>query len=95
MPDNTPLSLPAAEFLSTLEGGDYPQALVDSFPRIVNAIVDLRAHPVELKRYFESLLRDMRGGRKGFPLAVLMNIQDLRDRLVGPEVDADGVLKWF
>lgn len=95
MPDNTPLSLPATEFLSTLQGSDYPQALVDRFPRIVNSIIELRKSPVELKSYFDSLLRDMRGGRQGFPLDVLMNLQDLRDRLVGPETDAEGVVRWF
>ena len=95
MPDTTPLSMPAAEFLSTLEGSDYPQALADNFPRIVNSIVELRSNPVELRAYFESLTRDIRGGRKGFSLGVLMNIQDLRDRLIGPETDVDGALKWF
>lgn len=95
MPDHTPLSLPATEFLSTLEGSDYPQALVDSFPRIVNAIVELRGNPDDLKNYLDTLLRDMRGGRKGFSLEVLMNIQALRDCLIGPETDAEGEVKWF
>ena len=40
MPDNTQLSAQAADFLSTLESGDYPKVLVDSYPRIMNAIVD-------------------------------------------------------
>ena len=95
MTDSTPLSTQSLEFLSTLEGADYPKALVGRFPRIVNAMMGLRGDPVALKSYMESLLRDMRGGRQGFPLDVLMNIQDMRDRLCGPETDAEGVVKWF
>lgn len=95
MADNTPLSAQSVEFLSTLEGNDFPKALVERFPRIVNAMMDLRGDPAGLKAYMESLLRDMRGGRQGFPLDVLMNIQDMRDRLIGPETDAEGVVKWF
>lgn len=95
MPDNTQLSVQAAEFLSTLEGGAYPKALVDSYPRIMNVIVDLHHDRVELRTYLDELLRDTRGGRKGFSIGVLMDIQDMRDRLVGPETDAEGVVKWF
>lgn len=95
MPDDTQLSAEAADFLRTLEGSDYPKALVDSFPRIVNAIVELRDDRAKLKSYLDALLNDMRGGRKGFSLSVLMNIQDLRDRLVGPEPDTDGVSRWL
>lgn len=95
MADTTPLSAQSVEFLSTLEGIDYPKALVERFPRIVNAMMDLRHDPVALKAYMTSLLRDMRGGRQGFPLDVLMNIQDMNDRLVGPETDPEGVVKWF
>ncbi|MEK6592069.1 MAG: hypothetical protein AABZ67_03190 [Pseudomonadota bacterium] len=95
MPDDTKLSAEAADFLRTLEGSDYPKALVESYPRIVNAVVELRDDRVELKKYLDTLLNDVRGGRKGFSLSILMNIQDLRDRLVGPEPDTDGVSKWL
>ena len=95
MPDNTPLSAQAVEFLSTLEGIEYPKALAEGYPRILNAIMELRHDRVELRSYFDTLLRDMRGGRKGFALDVLMNIQELKDRLVGPETDASGAIRWF
>lgn len=95
MHDDTPLSAPAIAYLSTLVGSDYPKELVETFPRIVNAIVALRDNPVGLKGYMNSLLQDMRGGRKGFPLGVLMDIQAMKDRLVGPESDGEGVVKWF
>lgn len=95
MPDDNQLSAEAADFLRTLEGSEYPKELVESYPRIINAIVELREDRVGLKNYMDALLNDVRGGRKGFSLSVLMNIQDLRDRLVGPEPDTDGVSKWL
>ena len=95
MPDTTPLSAQATQFLSTLEGSAYPQALVDKYPRIVNSIVAARNDPVELKNYMQSLLRDARGGRQGFPLDVLMDIQAMSDLLVPPDTEPDGTLKWF
>ncbi len=95
MPDTTPLSAQAAEFLSTLEGSAYPQALVDKYPRIINSIVAVRNDPVELKNYMTTLLRDTRGGRQGFPLDVLLAIQSLSDLLIPPETEPDGTLKWF
>lgn len=95
MTDDTQLSAQAVEFLSTLEGGDYPKALVEGYPRIMNTIVELRDDRDKLKNYMDTLLNDVRGGRKGFSLGILMNIQDLRDRLVGPEPDTDGVSRWL
>lgn len=95
MADDTQLSAQAVEFLSTLEGGDYPKALVEGYPRIMNTIVELRDDRDKLKNYMDTLLNDVRGGRKGFSLGILMNIQDLRDRLVGPEPDTDGVSRWL
>lgn len=91
MADTTPLSKDAVEFLSTLQGSDYPTALVAAFPRIVNTIVLGMRDKVGLRDYFDSLLRDTRGGRKGFPLGVLMDIQALRDRLIGHDGDTNTV----
>lgn len=93
MADHTPLSAEAVEFLSTLQGADYPTALVAAFPRIVNTIVLGRRDKVGLREYFDSLLRDTRGGRKGFPLGVLMDIQALRDLLIGHDPN-DKAVHW-
>jgi hypothetical protein len=95
MSDDTKLSAEAESFLRTLDGADYPKALVEGYPRIINAIVELKDDRDKLKSYMDTLLNDVRGGRKGFSLGILMNIQDLRDRLVGPEPDTDGVSKWL
>ena len=50
---------------------------------------------IHMKNYMQSLLRDARGGRQGFPLDVLMDIQAMSDLLVPPDTEADGTLKWF
>jgi hypothetical protein len=59
--------------------------LVDQYPRIANTIVELRYERAKLENYFQSLLNDARGGRQGFPFSVLMNLQTLRDVMLGSE----------
>ena len=86
MPDDAPeLSQEADDFYRTLPGDEYPQALVDQYPRIANTIVELRYDRAKLENYFQSLLNDSRGGRQGFPFSVLMNLQSLRDLMLGSE----------
>ena len=83
MPESVELSPEAEDFFRTLPGNEYPQALVDQYPRIANSIVELRYDHVKLANYFQSLLNDARGGRVGFPFAVLMNLQNLKDLMLG------------
>lgn len=77
------LAQEADDFFRTLPGDQYPQALVDQYPRIANTIVELRYDQPKLANYFQSLLNDARGGRVGFPFAVLMNLQNLKDLMIG------------
>ena len=72
-------------FFRKLPGDAYPQALVDQYPRIANTIVELRYDRAKLEDYFQSLLNDSRGGRQGFPFGVLMNLQNLREAMLGTE----------
>lgn len=89
MPETTPekveLTQEADDFFRTLPGDQYPQALVDQYPRIANMIVELREDRAKLKSYFDSLLNDSRGGRHGFPFKVMLDIQNLRDVLLPSE----------
>lgn len=85
MPEEVELSQEADDFFRTLPGDEYPQALVDQYPRIANSIVELRYDRAKLEAYFQSLLNDSRGGRQGFPFSVLMNLQTLRDSMLGTE----------
>ena len=94
MADEVHLSAAADDFFRTLSGTDYPQALVDGYPRIANTIVELRDDREKLKSYFDTLLSDTRGGRQGFSFKVLMDIQNLHDLLVGPQTGSDDIIKW-
>lgn len=94
--DKPKLDGAADEYFRTLPGLKYPQALVDGYPRIANKIVELKDDKRQLVGYFESLSNNTRGTRQGFPFSVLMNIQDLREVMVG---DATGFVlddtnKW-
>jgi hypothetical protein len=90
------LEAPTDDYLRSLPGLKYPQALVDTFPRIANTIVSLRTNKPQLRAYFDSLLNDTRGGRQGFPFSVLMNIQDLREAMLGEATGfvLDDTTKW-
>jgi hypothetical protein len=85
MPEEVELSTEANDFFRTLPGDQYPQALVDSYPRIANTIVELRYDQGKLESYFQSLLNDARGGRQGFPFKVLVDLQNLRDAMLGTD----------
>lgn len=94
MTTSIPLSEQAKEYLSTLEANAYPKSLAERYPRIIDSIVGMRHDPRELREYFEALLNDKRGGRQGFSLGVLLDIQNLKEQLLGSEIDAKDVLRW-
>jgi hypothetical protein len=54
-----------------------PETLARDFPRIANHLCELWKRPVRCDEYFEQLLIDRRGGRKGFPSAVAMELSRL------------------
>jgi tankyrase len=63
----------------------YPSQLEAMFPRVLNKIVALWDEP-EIDDYFEELLVDRRGGRKGFPPEVVQEIfflSNVHDRATG------------
>jgi hypothetical protein len=88
------LSADADSYFRTLPGTDYPQALANGFPRIANTIVELREDRTKLTQYFDSLLNDTRGGRQGFPFSVLMELQNLRDLMLGNVFGPDDSTRW-
>lgn len=94
MAENVELSVDADSYFRTLPGTDYPQALASGYPRIANAIVELRDDRAKLTQYFDSLLNDTRGGRQGFPFAVLMELQNLRDLMLGNVFGPDDSTRW-
>jgi hypothetical protein len=94
MSEKAELTTDADSFFRTLPGKDYPQTLADNFPRIANTIFELRDDRVKLTQYLDSLLNDTRGGRQGFPFSVLMEIQNLREVLLGNVFGPDDSTRW-
>ncbi len=80
---NEPLSPTAEHYLSQTPGLKYPKALVSHYPRIANQLVALKDDKEALRDYFNELTHDRRGSRHGFPFDVLMDINDLRDTMLG------------
>lgn len=70
-------------YLRSVPGLAYPSALVARFPRIANRIAQLSGDTEGLKAYFDQLTNDLRGGRQGFPFEVLMELNSLREVIVG------------
>ena len=94
--DSVQLAGAAEEYFRNLPGLKYPEALTKDYPRIANKIFELKDDKRGLRDYFESLANDMRGGRQGFPFGVLMNIQDLREAILGEATGfvIDDTTKW-
>lgn len=83
-PQNAPaptveLTSTATSVLATLPNNVKPILLSIDFPHVVNKIAELWTRPILLDRYFEELSMDARGGRKGFPLGVALEIANLRE----------------
>jgi type IV pilus assembly protein PilE len=70
-----------------------PHALAKQYARIANLLCAVWQDVAACRKYFTELLVDNRGGREGFPQAVLQEIQALQEyylRLYAPsEVDGD------
>ena len=73
----------AEAFYRALPPADYPAALIEGFPHLANYIHRQRGNREALRSYFESLITVSSGGRQGFSLNVLSNIQMLFDIMVG------------
>lgn len=67
------------EWLETLPLSVRPQTLAKDFGRIVNALRTTWHRPEVCLEYFEDLLIDRRGDRRGFPAEVAMEIAALKD----------------
>lgn len=80
---DAPTLLPDTEaWLRAVPGLPYPQALAAQFPRIANALAAARHDPDAMRARFDELLNDHRGGRRGFPFDVMMDLLALREALI-------------
>ena len=71
-----PMSL---DWLSHLPSNVRPRALLTHFPRIANLVALQWNNPATCRAYFDDLLIDHRGTRKGFPADVRRELLALRD----------------
>ncbi|MEO8297609.1 MAG: hypothetical protein ABI574_07335 [Burkholderiales bacterium] len=72
------LSNPAMAWLENLAPQVRPQQLAQRFPRIVNRFAQVWPDAELTQRYFDSLMLDDRGTRKGFPPEVMEELIVLR-----------------
>jgi hypothetical protein len=69
-----------------------PRHVQVKYPRIANRLANLWPEVEQCEQYFEELLTDKRGGRKGFPLAVAQEIASLRDYYF--RLHHKGIVAW-
>ena len=67
------------KWLDALPHRVQPHALCDFYPRIANLIAAMWQDTEGLRRYFDELLIDRRGGRRGFPQDVARDLRAIRD----------------
>ena len=94
--DTVQLTTAAEDYFRTLAGLKFPQALADKYPRIAQTIFALKDDANQLRACFAALIEDARGDRLGFPFDVLMDIQALREIMLGDvnQFVADDNTKW-
>ena len=73
------LSAAAEALLASIDESARPKELALAFPRIVNRMAGLWKTQPQMNHYFEELLTDTRGNRKGFSLDILMELTALKD----------------
>ena len=67
-----------AAWIECLPKSIRPMSLALQFPRIANSVCAVWLDQPACSKYLSELLTDLRGGRKGFPMAVLREIEALR-----------------
>lgn len=85
------------QYLRAIPGLKYPLLLTSQYPRIANQIVRLKDDPDSLRAYFNSLINDLRGHRKGFAFEVLMDIEEVRGAMLNDNsglASDDDSIKW-
>jgi len=66
-------------WLRKLPAGRRPEHLCTQFPRLANLLAWNWPDPVQVHSILDDLLTDRRGGRAGFPAAVVHELRRLRE----------------
>ena len=77
-PEDRTLNLKAQAWFDSLPQGVRPHNLAERYPRICNRIVERWRYPDLMIRFFDNLLTDRRGGRRGFPMTIAVEIAGLK-----------------
>ena len=78
-PEDLVLSEKANKWIASLAAELRPEALADRYPRITNLIAEQWRQPTKMDKFFDEVFVDSRGGRKGFPFGVLMELTTLKN----------------
>ena len=79
---NPEMVLPSTiNWLASLPSDIRPRHLPVEFTHVANALARLWSRPEDCLAYFDNLLLDRRGDRKGFPLVVAMELAGVKDHL--------------
>ena len=77
-PEDRVLNLKAQTWFDSLPQRLRPHNLAQRYPRICNRIVERWSYPDLMIRFFDNLLTDRRGGRRGFPMTIAVEIAGLK-----------------
>lgn len=78
-PGDLALNQKANTWLASLSEEMRPQSLAIQYPRITNLIAEQWRQPTKMDKFFDEVFVDARGGRKGFPFTVLMELTTLKN----------------
>lgn len=81
-PDDRVLTSVAVAWVRALPRRHQPAQLIRQYPRIVNKFALVWPDPALTEAYFDSLMVDRRGGRRGFPRDVLTDILQLNEYFI-------------
>ncbi len=78
-PQPTALAAQTLQWLTELPRHLRPDQLAAGYPHIANKLAALWTTPDECRRYFDDVLLDRRGNRKGLPERVAMELAALKN----------------
>lgn len=73
------LTQETAQWLTRLPPEVLPRVLVKEIPRIANDLCRRWTMPAACQAYFDDLLIDRRGNRRGFPMAIALELAALKN----------------
>jgi Asp-tRNA(Asn)/Glu-tRNA(Gln) amidotransferase A subunit family amidase len=83
LPTDRAMAGAALEWLSRLPAEVRPRSLPEQYPRVVNRLADNWTSAQQCQATFDELMLDHRGGRRGFPHEIELELQRLRNYRAG------------